>query len=64
MAVVNRPCGDFHCARSKSCMQRTSKPGWVISFSTDLVFFYVYLEFVIQDSGLREVVKKCLEKKL
>lgn len=37
MAVVNRPCGDFHCARSKSCMQRTSKPGWTLKSTCEFV---------------------------
>lgn len=64
MAVVTRPCGDFYCVRSKSCIGRTSRTGWVIPIVVlhynDLVTCLLS-EFVNENSGL--VVQLMVMKK-
>ncbi|CAH0581549.1 unnamed protein product [Chrysodeixis includens] len=37
MAVVTRPCGDFHCVRGKSCLGRTSKNGWTLKSACEFI---------------------------
>ncbi|XP_021186294.3 sodium- and chloride-dependent neutral and basic amino acid transporter B(0+) isoform X1 [Helicoverpa armigera] len=37
MAVVTRPCGDFHCVRGKSCIGRTSKSSWNLKAVCDFI---------------------------
>ncbi|CAB3255739.1 unnamed protein product [Arctia plantaginis] len=37
MAVVTRPCSDFHCVINKSCRGRTSKHGWTLKSLCDLL---------------------------